>query len=407
MSNHTKKILDRVIDVFAWASFILAVLLATITVFASFSSDQNGREIFGVKLLLVTGDSMSEPEGGGNEDVYFSVGDLVIIKRPEDATALKEGQIITFISYNPDSYSKTITHKIRTLQYDKHGMLIGYTTYGVHTNENDLVPVKPESILGVYVTKVPTVGNLFTFLKSPRGYALSIITPSVLLIIFFSIKVGKIIGRKEAFDDCEQEIVLLKSKIKELEEGRLYEGRNAVATEFVPEPSEIVSDAEILENPQFGDIKRKYFPEKLINSNEQTKEYFNVLHNELCSYKRVNDRFSFKCASYRLSRRLLAKITLRGKTLKLHVALDENEFDKNVYHQTVENRKSFADVPFTVKVKSERGKNNAIKLITALMEKENATKIKNYQPRNGIRELTIYALSEELITGLSLPEEDE
>ncbi len=394
MSNRTKKILDRVIDVFAWVSFILAVLLAMITVFASFSSDQNGREIFGVKLLLVTGDSMSEPEGGGSEDVYFTVGDLVIIKRPEDATALKEGQIITFISYNPDSYGKTITHKIRTLQYDKHGMLIGYTTYGVHTNENDLVPVKPESILGVYVTKVPTVGNLFTFLKSPRGYALSIIAPSVLLIVFFSIKVGKIMGKKEAYDDCEQEITLLKSKIKELEEGRL-----AVTTAIIPEPSESVS--------VFGDIKRTYFPEKMINSSEQTQEYFNALHNELCSYKRVNDRFSFKCASYRLSRRLLAKITLRGKTLKLHVALDENEFDKNVYHQTVENRKSFADVPFTVKVKSERGKNNAIKLITALMEKENATKIKNYQPRNGIRELTIYALSEELITGLSLPEEDE
>lgn len=394
MSNRTKKILDRVIDVFAWVSFILAVLLAMITVFASFSSDQNGREIFGVKLLLVTGDSMSEPEGGGSEDVYFTVGDLVIIKRPEDATALKEGQIITFISYNPDSYGKTITHKIRTLQYDKHGMLIGYTTYGVHTNENDLVPVKPESILGVYVTKVPAVGNLFAFLKSPRGYALSIIAPSVLLIVFFSIKVGKIMGKKEAYDDCEQEITLLKSKIKELEEGRL-----AVTSAIIPEPSEIVS--------VFGDIKRTYFPEKMINSSEQTKEYFNALHNELCSYKRVNDRFSFKCASYRLSRRLLAKITLRGKTLKLHVALDENEFDKNVYHQTVENRKSFADVPFTVKVKSERGKNNAIKLITALMEKENATKIKNYQPRNGIRELTIYALSEELITGLSLPEEDE
>jgi hypothetical protein len=61
-------------------------------------------------------------------------------------------------------------------------------------------------------------------------------------------------------------------------------------------------------------------------------------------------------------------MTVRGKTLKLHLALDVNAFDKKVFSQKdMASVKAYTDVPFTVKVKSNRGKNNALKLVDALM----------------------------------------
>ena len=107
----------------------------------------------------------------------------------------------------------------------------------------------------------------------------------------------------------------------------------------------------------------------MLGAEENVKEYFNAIHNEFSAFKKVNDRFSFKYVSYRHGRKLLAKVSLHGKSLKLHLALDVNEFEQNVYHQKFNELKTYQEVPFTVKVKSERGKKNAIKLINALMEK--------------------------------------
>ena len=50
-----------------------------------------------------------------------------------------------------------------------------------------------------------------------------------------------------------------------------------------------------------------------------------------------------------MGRKLLAKITVRGKTLKLHLALDVAKFNKNVFFQKdMSSVKAYAEVPFTV-----------------------------------------------------------
>ena len=59
-SKNNKKIFDKIMDVFAWLSFSLAVILSVATIFAAVS-DQNGKEVFGARLLIVKTDSMSKP----------------------------------------------------------------------------------------------------------------------------------------------------------------------------------------------------------------------------------------------------------------------------------------------------------------------------------------------------------
>ncbi len=208
---------DTVINVFAWISFVLAFFVVGLCVFSSFSSEQNGKEIFGVKLLIVNSDSMSKSDLSQDEEIFFNVGDVVVVKKIDDISALKVGDVITFISSNKDSYGKTLTHKIREIKYTKEGRLAGYVTYGINTGESDQALATPDKVLGVYSKKLIKIGKVFNFMKTPKGYFISILTPCVLLIIFFSVKVGKFIGSKKSNEEYDTEIEALKNKIKDLE----------------------------------------------------------------------------------------------------------------------------------------------------------------------------------------------
>ena len=213
-----KLIFEKIIGAFAWLSLFLAIVFATIALFASFSGEQNGKEIFGYKVLIVASDSMSKSPISDKEDIFFDAGDVIVIKIIDNPNVLKVGDVITFLSYNPGSMGKTLSHKIREIRYSDNGEIEGIVTYGINKGVNDIVEVKPEHLIGKYVFKIPKMGHLFSFLRTPRGFYLSILIPGVLLIIFFSIKVGKILGKQEYSKLYNEEIDLLKAKILSIEE---------------------------------------------------------------------------------------------------------------------------------------------------------------------------------------------
>ena len=207
-NSKTKKTFEIVLSIFAWVTFVLAVCTAVLAIFASFSSEKNGKEVFGVKILIVGSDSMSRSavsSANNDEEVFFDAGDLIIINVAEDGSIYKEGDIITFLSYSPESYGQTLTHKIRKVHYTQSGKVLGYTTYGINTGVSDSTVVSPDMVLGSYSKKIPNIGSFFAFLKTPAGYYLSIVTPSVLLIIYFSVNVGRYFGRREALAEMNAE----------------------------------------------------------------------------------------------------------------------------------------------------------------------------------------------------------
>ena len=381
-----KNVFNRIISIFAWLSLIFAIFMSTICIFATFSSEQNGKEIFGVKMLIVASDSMSKSPLSENEEVFFNSGDIVIIKKVEETRALKIGDVISFVSYNPDSYGKTLTHKIKSIKYNANNVVIGYETYGINTGVSDKAIVTPNTILGVYVNKIPNLGRIFAYLKTPSGYYLSILTPAMLLIIFFSIKVGASVERNKKVSKYTQEIETLKQRILALENINTaveqpkneIQPKEELATtslaQNLQEESSLVAENSLSEN--FATQKKKMpFAQKILSLKVEVQNYFNSIHNELISYKKVHDRVSFRGISYRYGKKLLAKITVRGKTLKLHLALDVNEFNYNTYFQKdLSNVKAYEQVPFTVKVKSARGEKNAIKLVETLMNKNEVVK---------------------------------
>ena len=526
-----KNTFDKILDVFAWISFSIAVILAILVLFSSFSGKDNGRSVFGRKMLIVESDSMSKSEISQEEPISFNKDDLIFIKIKVDLSTIKEGDVITFVSHNPDSSGKTITHKVRAVLTDTKGNLLGFETYGINTGVSDLAIVDPVTVVGIYTGKSSFLGKLFCFFKTPAGYFTSILIPCVLLIIFFSIKVGKLLAKREMHRIYYDEFETLKKRLNELVKNRegvfmetdlqvventntpveeiqqeaisqklnsgeqtmlnvqpivqstsandklleimantlgkavdsltrtidnlassvtkpvdsltrsietlvMATNKSAVVEKIVEKPviqtvikevpveaikqpaaKEVVTTIEPKPQPitqevsateevavsqdeqakesttgglfsEFQQREKLPFNKKLLSLNSDIKEYFSQVHNELVSYKKVNYRISFKGIAYRVGRTTIAKIVVRGKTLKLHLALDVNGYPKTVYFQEdTGSVKAYEDVPFAVKIKSERAKNNALKLVNSLAENNALNKNENFVQENILKQL--------------------
>ncbi len=601
---------EVILTVFAWLSLFAAIIFSVAAIFATFSGTTNGKLIFGHKLLIVESDSMSKSEISEDEPIFFNVDDVIIIQEVGDYSSIKVGDVITFVSYNDESRGKTISHKVRSIKTTSNGTLVGFETYGINTGVSDQAIVEPDAIIGKYVNKIPEIGKLFRFFKTPGGFFLSISIPCLLLIIFFSIEVGKQLGKKQLSDSYDNQMEKLRERLANLEnlpEGEIMqvhlhqstsantaEQQSAERQEVVAEqpvnqgnsvnactpppqfmgqtyfqapmffekpleitlnsfsktvetlthtieslaanatkpvdtlvhtietlagavvkptvvektvtqpivqpviieapkasvetttpvapvepvevtpvtPAEVVDEkpvevdkpieqAEIevattvvvdtepvIEEPveqveeievaeveetepvieqedestveeseeeeeteeelfgeevqeevdpltfKLNNLRQRAkisFSKKLLSLAEEIKGFFTEIHNELVSYKKVSYRISFKGITYRVSRKSIAKMVVRGRTLKLHLALDVNDYPKTVYFQeSLEHIKAYQDVPFTVKVKSKRGKNNAIKLIISLAEKNGYVKKEGEIKENILKQLKLF-----------------
>ena len=144
------------------------------TIVSVLTFDRNDRSLFGYKAFVVTSDSMYKTD--------FDAGDLILIKEVNPAT-IKEGDIITYVSQNPDNAGETITHKVRTLTTDINGEP-GFITYGTTTNTDDPTIVTYPYVLGKYEKTIPKVGTFFNELKTTQGYFVYIFVPFILLIFF-------------------------------------------------------------------------------------------------------------------------------------------------------------------------------------------------------------------------------
>lgn len=199
--NSMKKVLVITKNILTWVVVVFAVLMMVFTIISVNTLDRNNRNIFGYKFFIVQSDSMAATD--------FDAGDIVISKNV-DVEELKEGDIITFISQDPDHYGETVTHKIRKVTTDKYGCR-AFVTYGTTTNTDDkeLATV----VIGKYVGRIPNLGQFFVFLKTTPGYILCILTPFLVLIIYQGINCVHLFRkyRKEQVAEMEEE----KNKIKE------------------------------------------------------------------------------------------------------------------------------------------------------------------------------------------------
>lgn len=192
-----KKALNIIKTTLVWLVVLCAVSMMIFTVVSVTTFNRNDRDLFGYKMYIVNTDSMAATD--------FDAGDLILVKEVKPST-LKEGDIITFMSQDTDSFGETITHKIRRLTTDAEGNP-GFITYGTTTDTDDSTVVTYPYVLGKYQSHIPGLGNFFNFLKTTPGYFICIFTPFMLIIIYEAVKFFNLFRRyrQEQMDELQTE----------------------------------------------------------------------------------------------------------------------------------------------------------------------------------------------------------
>ena len=188
-----KKVFNAIMSVLSTLMMILAVCVMVFTLISVNTFNRQDRSLMGYKAFIVLSDSMSATD--------FDAGDLVLTKDVNPAE-LQEGDIIAYISENPDNYGEVVTHKIRTVNSDG-----TFTTYGTTTDTDDAYPVSWEQVLGKYDKAIPKVGAFFNFLKTTPGYICCIFVPFALLIMMQGLNTVKLFKqyKREQQEDIDRQ----------------------------------------------------------------------------------------------------------------------------------------------------------------------------------------------------------
>lgn len=193
------KIAGRILSILI---LLFAVFIMVFTIISVTTVNKEEADFLGYRPFIVLSDSMR---------TEFEVGDMIVSKEV-DTDSLREGDIITFRSIDPNNYGGVMTHKIRevtTYEGEK-----AFITYGTTTEVDDAYPALAENVIGQYVFHLPKMGCFFQFLKSVPGYFILIFTPFMILIILQAVKFFRLLKqyRKEQKEELEKSSAALESE---------------------------------------------------------------------------------------------------------------------------------------------------------------------------------------------------
>jgi len=217
-----KKVFNIAKNILVWMVVILAVCMMIFTIISVTTFNRNDRSLFGYKAYIVTSDSMSKTD--------FDAGDLILAKEVDPAI-IKEGDIITYMSQNPESFGETITHKVRSLTTDANGNP-GFVTYGTTTDTDDATIVTYPYVLGRYEKAIPNIGTFFNFLKTTQGYFVCIFIPFMLLILYQGLNTIRLFRRYKREQLQEMESERAKIEAERVESAKMMEELMALKEEL-------------------------------------------------------------------------------------------------------------------------------------------------------------------------------
>ena len=229
-----KKVFNIIKTTIVWLIVLIAVSMMIFTVISVTTFNRNDRDLFGFKMYIVNSDSMAATD--------FNTGSLILVKEVDPST-LGEGDIITFMSQDTDSFGETITHKIRTVTTDAEGNP-GFITYGTTTDTDDETIVTYPYVLGKYQSNIPGLGFFFNFLKTTPGYFVCIFTPFMLIIIYEGVKFFNLFRRykKEQMEEMQAERD--KIEAEKAENAKMLEELRALKAQLEGQQPVVVAESE-------------------------------------------------------------------------------------------------------------------------------------------------------------------
>ena len=159
----------------------------------------------------------------------------------------------------------------------------------------------------------------------------------------------------------------------EEEEGELQmipgmEYENETTAMAMEVPAESIEETNFFDT--FENKKRMPFAERILRADPDVKAKYNELKNEILSY-RVKARMSKNGEFFRLHRKAYVKIFLVGKTLKVYLAVNPEDYVDSTYpFEDVGYKPAYAGMPFLFRVRSGLSVRRCKKLIKSAMEKD-------------------------------------
>ncbi|MDE7191279.1 MAG: hypothetical protein K2O35_02230 [Clostridia bacterium] len=123
---------------------------------------------------------------------------------------------------------------------------------------------------------------------------------------------------------------------------------------------------------------RQSFEERINEIDEASMEYYNRLQTRLLSYKGMKSRLSLRCDSYRAGKKLLAKITIGGNSLKIYLAIDATQEEiaqKKIRFRDMSKASAYKEVPAMIPVKSELCVRKLCDIIDIMMSQRGLEKV--------------------------------
>ncbi len=123
---------------------------------------------------------------------------------------------------------------------------------------------------------------------------------------------------------------------------------------------------------------RQSFEERINEIDEASMEYYNRLHSRFLSYKGVKSRLSLRCDSYRAGKKLLAKITIGGNSLKIYLDIDASQEDiaqKKIRFRDMFKASAYKEVPAMIPIKSELCARKVCDIIDIMMAQKGFEKV--------------------------------
>lgn len=154
--------------------FVFFILIGISSVYSIYQTKNNPGKlpsVLGIKMLTVLTGSM-EPN--------IQTGDLILVKTTL-TEQLKINDVITFRSSN----NTPVTHRIIDL-VNQNGRVL-FQTKGDANNIVDEELVQSEQVIGTMAIRIPKMGYVANFIKSPAG----LITVAVIFIFFLLIGPAK------------------------------------------------------------------------------------------------------------------------------------------------------------------------------------------------------------------------
>lgn len=189
------KTLVKILNVAVTALLLVVIVGASFLALSARSSKDRIPTVAGRKVLNVLSGSM-EPN--------IHTGDVIVVRPLAPGEEPQEGDIITFKApLQGGGQDVLITHRVVGAIL-VNGKATAWMTKGDANDSEDLTPVTPDRIVGVYSWRVPYFGYVANFLRKPVGIILMLVVPGIILIAGEIKKIYRILLEAEEADKAKK-----------------------------------------------------------------------------------------------------------------------------------------------------------------------------------------------------------